>query len=193
MLSKSKARQGFALLVRGFTDRRALPVTALISLQTAYYAFYSLAPGVYQRKLNKLFTYSQNNRLGIAGSLVGHKDIQSYLFSMFVFATVGYRHALVLGPVSFAKFVAGGTVCGAGASELAYWTRGRSEGWMMASSGLAGATALLLYHSVIPPYTFAKYGPLLGLAVLAYGGYYGDVNVAGGAAGAVAGAALLSI
>lgn len=57
-LSSSKARSSMLRLTSGLSDPRARAVTALLTLQATYYAMYTFAPGVYQRKLNCSFSYS---------------------------------------------------------------------------------------------------------------------------------------
>ncbi len=190
-VSSSKARTSLLYLAKGFTDRRALPVTLLLSLQGAYYAFYSFAPGLYQRKLTSVFSYSQNHRQGALLSWIGHQDLQSYLASTAILGSIGYRHAVMFGAPAFIKFIALGALGGVLISEAAYLLRGKKEGWMLKTSGLAGPGALLLYHSFFSMNAIHRMGPLVGLAFLAYGNYYADGNVTGAAVGTLLAAALI--
>ena len=126
-------------------------------------------------------------------SFIGHRDFQSYLASTAILSTIGYRHAITLGSLSFLKFIAAGALGGIVISELAYALRGKKEGWMFKTSGLSGTGALLIYHSLFSMYNISRVGPLLGLGFLVYGNYYSDANVAGAAIGTILGAAMLTL
>ena len=99
----------------------------------------------------------------------------------------------MFGSLSFLKFIAAGVAGGILVSELAYALRGKKEGWMIKTSGLAATGPLLLYHSLFSTFTISRLGPMLGLAFLIYGNYYSDANVAGAAVGTILGAAMLSL
>ena len=78
-------------------------------------------------------------------------------------------------------------------SELAYALRGKQEGWMFKTSGLAATGPLLIYHSLFSTFNISRISPFLALGFLIYGNYYSDANVAGAAVGTILGTALLTL